>query len=90
MEIFGILVLFAAKKGITSKPYEATFPMYPYGSQPKSMGGEHHIFKDAASILYKGVCEMCIRDRPCSIQWFSTDFSSAAVMSLTTFSPISG
>ena len=33
-----------------------TFPMYPYGSQPKSMGGEHHIFKDAASILYKGVC----------------------------------
>mgnify|MGYP000776750754 CR=1 FL=1 len=24
MEIFGILVLFAAKKGITSKPYEGT------------------------------------------------------------------
>ena len=31
-------------------------PVYPYGSQPKGMGGEHHIFKDAASVLHKGAC----------------------------------
>ena len=30
--------------------------MYPYGSQAKGMGSEHHIFKDAASILDKGAC----------------------------------
>ena len=30
--------------------------MYPHGSQAKGMGSEHHIFKDAASVLNKGVC----------------------------------
>ena len=30
--------------------------MHPYGSKAKGMGGQHHIFKDAASILHKGAC----------------------------------
>ena len=40
-----------------------TFPMHPYGSQTKGMGGQHHIFKDAASILYKGVCGAICQDQ---------------------------